>query len=155
MHRLYSGILVGQRSDIPFFVPVEYDMLSGLAGRSFFAGSIRSPERSIDDQQIDLACIHVDTADLYDHTIRQLITDTGTFATQFMTYFIEMLIVASQIGNMYHPFNKQIIKLDKNTETGHTGNRAGKMFTQLVPDEITFEPCLDIPRGIIGTSFIG
>ena len=143
-HRLDPCILVGQRRDIALFVPVEYDMLSGLAGHALLSCGIRRPERSIDNQQINLACIHIDTADLYDHTIRQLITDTCALATQFMTDFIEMVIVAPQIGNMHHPLDKQIIELNKNAKAGNTGNRAGKMFAQLVTDKVTLEPGLDI-----------
>ena len=61
-----------------------------------------------------------------------------------MTDFIEMVIVAPQIGNMHHPLDKQIIELNKNAKAGNTGNRAGKMFAQLVTDKVTLEPGLDI-----------
>ena len=88
-------------------------MLSGLSGGSLAFLAVFRLERSVNNQQIDLACIHIHPTYLHNHPISQLITDTGPFSTQLVTDFVEMVIVIAQIGNMYQSFDKKIVKLDE------------------------------------------
>ncbi len=117
--RLNFRIFFRDRRNIPFFVTIKYDVLSWLRSRNLAIFAVFRLERSIDNQQIDLARIHIHPADLHNHPIGQLIADASPFPAQFMTDFIEMVIVVTQIGHMYQSFDKEIIKLDKNAETGH------------------------------------
>ena len=82
-------------------------MLSGLSGGSLAFLAVFRLERSVNNQQIDLACIHIHPTYLHNHPISQLITDTGPFSTQLVTDFVEMVIVIAQIGNMYQSFDTQ------------------------------------------------
>ena len=101
-------------------------------------------ERPVDQSQIDLSGIHIDPADLNDHPIRQLVPDTGTLAFQLVAHFVEMIVIVPQFPDMHQPFNKQVVQLDENAETGHTGNGAREVLAQLVADEVTLQPCLDV-----------
>lgn len=101
-------------------------------------------EWPVDQAQINLARIHVDPADLNDHPIGQLVPDTGILAFQFVAHFVEMVVIVPQFADMHQPFDKQVVQLDENAEAGHTGNGAREVLAQLVADEVTLQPCLDV-----------
>ena len=108
-----------------------------------------------DEAQVDLARIQIDAADLHRDPIGQLVTDTGTFTAQLMPRFVILEIICAQLGDMHHAFDEQRIELHENAEGGHTRNRPGKFLAELVADEITLEPRLDIARGFIGAPLVG
>src|SRR5450830_1698494 len=137
------------------------DPLAALAactlciGAACFVLQDRANARLGDETQIDLACIQVDTTDLYRHAVGQLIANAGALAAQLMARFVVLEVISTQLGDMHHAFDIQGIELHEDTERRHTGNGAGEFFAELVADEVALEPCFDVARSFVSAALVG
>ena len=109
----------------------------------------------IDQAEVDLATIQINPAHLHPHPGADGVANAGALTAQLLSHLVELEVFTAQLGHMDQPLHIHGIQGDEDAKAGGRRDHAREFLTQMLAHVLAFEPCLDIPAGLIGAAFIG